>query len=713
MLLALLVFEVHTAMAVEKQVWRVDAPLVFTDESVRIQAPDKRSEKIEATVDVLGVDGWGEPASRALEFRGGEALLMPRGQGIHRVKWPGGEVRFAAIAPPGPGSKSLAKAFPRLWEKLSRGEPVTILAMGDSVTATGAYPEMLAMMLNRATGGTVRVERKAYSGRSVDASVRRFRADLQGLKPDLALIMYGLNDQGANVPLIAYLEQCAWLAERLRQDREAEVAFLEPTPHISILTPNKDGQLPDEAAIFRTIVYAAALRELGARLNVPVAGTFAAIWGRGAADLKAQARALWPLYPTHYSKPFDSLVETGGMGDTIHPNALGHTLLAEAVFDCLLGKKREEPLETSAWTQWGTTGLETVIAVENVSKETHRGTASIYPLPQHDLKHSFEYDLNPGERCEWLFTWPAAKKPEDLLLEPLRRVFRSPGPFVQVVYGENGGSHVTAVPAPLRPESFFPPQRFVVQEPRADVEVVTNGIRKKLPVDFPAGQEVGRVVLKGDAGAIAELSFVRFGEAFSGDVTVDGDLAEWGTASWLPVGEPVQARWTTGPQDNRKSVSECYTSWSFAAGEKGLSIAFRGTGNMAKDAATVYFDPREPELLGTAGPYYWIDIKFAPDGRLSVKLGDSSPPSGGVQGRWVQQAGMFSGEMFIPYAALELGSWPRSGDLGISIVWRHAGEDGPSTTLQWAEDGHPWNTRWFGVVRRNSVAPLPFRVRVE
>ena len=33
--------------------------------------------------------------------------------------------------------------------------------------------------------------------------------------------------------------------------------------------------------------------------------------------------------------------------------------------------------------------------------------------------------------------------------------------------------------------------------------------------------------------------------------------------------------------------------------------------------------------------------------------------------------------------------------------------------LQWSEDGHPWSTRWYGVVRRDPAGPLPWVVHVR
>jgi len=47
---------------------------------------------------------------------------------------------------------AVRKTLPRTGGKLVTGKPFTILAMGDSVTATGDYEAMLVMLLSRATG---------------------------------------------------------------------------------------------------------------------------------------------------------------------------------------------------------------------------------------------------------------------------------------------------------------------------------------------------------------------------------------------------------------------------------------------------------------------------------------------------------------------------------------------------------------------------------
>jgi len=708
-------------VAAEPSAWEIGEQLVFADR-VAIVKKEGAEGPVSVEVDRLTPGGWEKPETRVLEFRGGGAELRPLGEGIHRVRAEGGgEVRFLAIAPPDRIGEGGGKAVPGLVAKLRAGKEVTILAMGDSVTATGEYPRMLGRMLQRAAGiPAVRIVRKAYPGRSVDASVRRWKGDMEGLRPDLALIMYGLNDQGANVPLAAYLEQYAWLARHLREESGAEVVFLEPTPHINIATPDAAGKLPPEASIFRTIVYAAALRDLGRRLGVPVVPTFDALWGQGAEGLPQQARRLWPLFPPHYRKTFESLVETDGKGDTIHPNALGHLQMARAVFRTLLEEPVPEPLSFTAFTRWKGTGAESVVRVTNRSAERREGRLSVYPFPQDDTAFPLEYALEAGASAELRFGWPHLSEPGDLLEPPLRRVFRAPGPYVQVLVREGAGSRVSAVAAPWQPEVGFVPERQIARGPELELPIKVGHERRTRRLRLPADGEVGREALveavrtaEGEAFAVAEVSWVRFAAAREGEPAPDGDLADWPTATWVPVGEPVQARGTGGPRDHRDSPRDCFLHWSFAAGKEGLFAAFRGTGDEKNDSFTLFFDPRPPELLGSAGPYFWVEGKFREDGTLALKAGDSSPAAKGLEGKWKRSAGEIAGEIFIPYSLLDRSAWPESGDLGASIIWRHAPSKEKITTLMWAEDGHPWNTRWYGVIRRNPTGPLPYRVRVE
>lgn len=616
-------------------------------------------------------------------------------------------------APTAVPADSLRKTLPNTVKKLRSGEPYTILAIGDSVTATGPYPEILGMLLGRATGHpAIQVRRAAYSGRSVDAAVRRFEKDVAPVKADLALIMFGLNDQAASSPLEAYLEQTRWLVKRLRE-QGADVVLMEPTPHINIIPmPGDKEPPPAEASIFRTVGFAAALRELGTELGAPVVPTFDALWGAGGVDLLQSAQNAWPLFPTHYSKPFSNMVETQGKGDTIHPNVQGHLKLAQAVLATLAGRNPVAPLRVAAETRIGQDGrLIAQLTLRNNASGQRQGSLAVYPFPQDDTHERLDYALAEGEAQELTFVWP--------------ETVRLGGPlWLQVVDYHAGHSRAWAVPAELQPAVRWARERSVVAEPNAVARLLTGGSGvREVPVSWPGSAQVGRIPLAvsltvkaEEVPAQAELVYTRYAAALSGEAVLDGDLSEWADATWVPVGEPSQARWTKGPADYRATPAECYLHWAFRAGTDGVWLAFRATGELSQDQFTLYFDHRPAALLGSAGPYSWVDGRLNADGTMTLRPGDSSPAGRlpELQGRW-RAAGedKSEGELFVPYAVLNALAWPEDGDLGASIVWMHAHADGRVTRLMWSENGHPWNTRWFGVVRRDPAGPLPWRVRVQ
>lgn len=159
-------------------------------------------------------------------------------------------------------------------------------------------------------------------GAGLQANVRNFERDVKGITPNLVLIMYGLNDQAAFSPLNAYLEQYEWLLNNVRERFNADSIFLQPTPHIDIINNEKQ---PEKK--IRVIGFAAALKKLAAKLNVPCVDTFNALW-LGDKDLKSTAMKMGKLFPIHYKRKYSTLLENKMKGDTIHPNATGH------LFDC-------------------------------------------------------------------------------------------------------------------------------------------------------------------------------------------------------------------------------------------------------------------------------------------------------------------------------------------------------------------------------------------
>ena len=715
-------------LAVAATAAKVKIPYVFTDDVVIINVPDK-VEAVPCHVSTITVDGFGPRKTMLLEAKDGKGSIAPLTEGIHVVSLGNPinkELRFLAIAPPPELNKeAVIKALPHNGEKLLGGKPFTILSMGDSVTRTGDYESMLVMLLKRATGNpNITFVDKSYPGRSVDATVRHFDRDTRDIKPDLGLLMYGLNDQAGFVPLRAYLEQYAWVAEQLDARFQADTIFLQPTPHIAVFGANKKGAVNPPEYAFRTVGFAAAVANLGSELNVPVVRTFAAIWGDGAGTIQEAAMAMWPLYPRGHRAQFSSILESRGKGDTIHPNALGHLQIAKAVLATLNGQKSSEPLNITGESRWTEQGVISRITATNISGEPREGRLEAYAPTGAEIAAPppLPYSLAPGESISFEIPWPEVRQPKDLNTFPYSRYLSEDFNRLAVMDVSGKAGTVHSVEVPFEVPGDYVAGRQVVEGRRLEVTLQTPDGTETVPVKIPRGRQVGRIPLirklraNGKTGyAATEVVYVEFGEALPGEAETDGDLREWATHRWAPVGEPCQARGRAGPGDNRKTPDEAYLRMAFKTGSNGLFIALRGRGDLTNDRATLFFDPRPSEQLGTVGPYYWAGLSFAADGVVRLGKGETSTTAPGLTGRWQATDTGREAELFIPYALMDRDAWPASGDLGFSLVWTHQPNDGQPTQLMWSENAHEWNPRWYGVVRhlQEPGAKLPFMVRVR
>jgi hypothetical protein len=381
---------------------------------------------------------------------------------------------------------------------------------------------------------------------------------------------------------------------------------------------------------------------------------------------------LRPIYPLNFSRMLTSTIESPALsGDPVHLNDLGHLALARAVYDAI-ARPLESPskLSLSGWSEWTAKGVESHLVATNTGNTPRSGRLEIYGPMGADLEPvaPVAYCLKPGRSVTTSVFWTQVKRPEDLLVWP-------------------GRDDVSA----------FAPTVCVA--------------------DFVGRTEVGRTDLLWDASHRskpawigAELAYVRFGEASTGEAGIDGDLGEWSGSHFSPIGEPVQARWTHGPEDHRAPSDGANVWFATRAGKTGFTIAFRGVGRLQNDTVTVWLDNRPQKMLGTVGPYYWLTASFPNGGAVDARPGETSPQCPGLTGRWIATKGGLTAEVFVPYSLMNAAQWPVSGDLGLSIDWTHQG-----THLMWSEDGHPWNPRWFGVVRRTDapVETLPYVVHVR
>ena len=708
---------------------------VFTDEPARLSValPDGN---VDYAIVTITFDGNGPRSNGTAIARGGAVSLSPLCEGIHAATFTAADgkqaaVRFLAIEPPPQVDADAARrTLPRNADKLLAGLPYTILSMGDSVMHTGDLESMLVMMLRRATGNErITFVDRSYTGRSVDAAVRFWRTDGPPNRPDLGLLMYGLNDQAAGCPWRGYIEQTRLVADLLAADCNADCIFMQPTPHIAIPVLPED-RTEDSAPpwfAFRTIGFAESLRPLGRSLGVPVANTFAAVWGAGGPTIEDSARNAWPMFPSSYNRQMESMIETGGRGDTIHPNALGHLAMARAVFDTIFDRQAAPPLTFSGSSRWTDAGVVSRVQARNTSAKRRTGTLQAYPLMGGAIDaQPARYDLPPGKAVEFEISWPQARQPEDLLAYPNNAYLAHDTCLVPVVDFSGGGSSVTCAHVPFEVQAYYLPGRQIASD-TIRAQLVTPGGAEIQEHQIP-GDHVGRIKLLTKAvtpdrtgWAVAEAAYVRFGGAVRGEATVDGDTAEWDNGNpqdgaAFPVGLPQQARWSRGPADYRERPEELMTWWNVRAGQKGVYFAIFGTGEPENDGFTLFFDTRDSALLGTPGRYYWCSGSFAADGRLRLGKGETSQRAEGMTGAWKKVDGGFRAELFVPYSLMELHAWPEFGgrDLGLSVWWVHLGPKG-ATHLMWSEDGHPWNTRWYGVVRLmdDPAQPLPYMVRIK
>ncbi len=695
---------------------------VFTDESAEITLVSPAAE-IPYELKTITRAGWGPSESGKAAVKDGRIQMKPLAEGIHVLSLktePAAELRFLAIAPPVKADPDVMRRnLPRSAEKLLKGGPFKILSMGDSVTNTGDYENMLAMMISRGTGNkNISVFDKSYPGRSIDASVRNFKEDAVALKPDFGMIMYGLNDQICGCSLDGFLEQYEWLAKHLADECGADAIFLQPTPHIDIPVkkddPRPDPNPPEYA--FRTVGFAESVSLLADRLKIPYAETFSAIWGDGGMTIEDAAMKMWPLYPTSYSEQFSSMIETDGKGDTIHPNALGHLMIAKAVYNAIACPVLPVMLEKKGSSAWTDSGVTSVIAMKNCSDKVMSGRLAVYPRLECEpviLQGFGEYNLKPGESAEFRIRWPKALKPEELLSYPAISCLAPGNPIISTALFSEGKMNVFGVPAPFGTPTFIR-ERMVADNTKI-LARLDNG--EKVEVDIPADKDNGRIpLIRKVAGgwAVAELAFCRYSSALKGEAVVDGEDNEWDGNKWSVDGEPCQARWVRGPEDKRTSLAECNLQWSTKAGEKGLFMAIRANGAVDNDGFILYFDTRKPELLGTPGPYYWASGSKEKDGSFRISKGETSRNATGldIKKKTTDYGAFF--EIFISYDLMDISSWPESGDLGFFLWWTHRGPAG-TTNLMWSEDGHPWNTRWYGVIRiaKQPGQPMPWMVRIK
>ncbi|MBP1996073.1 SGNH/GDSL hydrolase family protein [Paenibacillus eucommiae] len=128
-----------------------------------------------------------------------------------------------------------------LKEKLARGEEITYVVHGDSISTGGEASEEKYTYFGRFAerlsglypGGSVRIVNTAIGGEDSRGGVARVATDVLSHAPDLVTIGYGMNDQnkfefGNGVPLAEYEANIREMIETIRSEGNAVIILVTP-----------------------------------------------------------------------------------------------------------------------------------------------------------------------------------------------------------------------------------------------------------------------------------------------------------------------------------------------------------------------------------------------------------------------------------------------------------------------------------------------------
>jgi lysophospholipase L1-like esterase len=207
--------------------------------------------------------------------------------------------------------------------KLKRGEHVTIVALGDSITEVTFHTQgrmnwvgLLEEALFEEYGkGVCTLINSGICGDSYRNCQSRLERDVLRFEPDLVILALGMNDpQNGRDGLPAFRENVRSVVSRIRESGKSEILIRTPNPIVTVHgTPLPKEQPcpgrpwePEERALEE---YAAALVLLSDELECSCVDHYT-LWKNREFQVKhpvADPTGLWPR-----------------MGDAIHPGYLGH-----------------------------------------------------------------------------------------------------------------------------------------------------------------------------------------------------------------------------------------------------------------------------------------------------------------------------------------------------------------------------------------------------
>lgn len=198
-----------------------------------------------------------------------------------------------------------AASYTDFLRKLKDGSPLTIVAVGDSITAASglgnnAYPERVGILLGQHFGNSITVRNCGIGGASVRESIAWVRRDLA--EPcDLVTMSIGFNDKSAAMhPEVFRCKLGDWI-EQVNAVAKGKTAIL--------LIPTLPGS---GFRLTRQEEYAAVCREVAAAFKLPVCEA-----GEAIKDMSDEERK-------------------ASFFDVAHPNAKGHIRIADYIANAII-----------------------------------------------------------------------------------------------------------------------------------------------------------------------------------------------------------------------------------------------------------------------------------------------------------------------------------------------------------------------------------------
>jgi lysophospholipase L1-like esterase len=218
--------------------------------------------------------------------------------------------------PPKASPSEAERLIPKTFAKLSSGQPVTILAWGDSVTACGFLPDkdrwqaqFLRRLQERFPKARITLLTEAWGGRNTAAyraeppgSVHNYKEKVLGTKPDLIVSEF-VNDAGMNQAAVDKI-----YGQERDEFKAIGAEWIILTPHY--VRPDWMGLTVEKGIDADPRPYVAALRKFTAANGIALADT-SLRWGR-----------LW-----RRGIPYSTLF----VNNINHPNAFGMSLFADTL----------------------------------------------------------------------------------------------------------------------------------------------------------------------------------------------------------------------------------------------------------------------------------------------------------------------------------------------------------------------------------------------